>query len=191
MIRRRTPGDKAHWGLGFRELRRHVLTTIATMGAVVLAAGPATASTSLEIEGSYSAHLSRPDYQGRCLPDVAGDECAVVDLGGLGIADLVYIYGPTFERAGRSCFDVDGTFTLTLRSDNSNISGPSTGRFCVPGNSGQQRGTPSYGNPQDEHDSIDFADGTGQFAGLHGTVAYSEWNAGAHFEGKLTGRLTA
>ena len=110
---------------------------------------------------------------------------------GLGPADYVYMYGPTFEPTGeKGCFYVDGTFTIRLQSDGSTVSGPSAGVFCRPGDSGNQRGTPSYGNPQSETDTIEFSGGTGQFAGLHGTVAFSEVDAGAYFAGSLKGTLT-
>jgi hypothetical protein len=169
--------------------RLRAVTFVGTMSAAVLGTSSAFASATVTIDGDYSFANTRPAFQG-CPSNVGGDECRVLDLRGLGLADLVYVYGQTFEPAGPSCFDVDGTFTLTLRSDGSTISGPSTGRFCRPGSSGVQRGGPSFGNPQNEHDSIDLADGSGQFAGLHGTVAYAERSSGAHFEGTLQGTLS-
>jgi hypothetical protein len=77
-----------------------------------------------------------------------------------------------------------------LQSDGSTVSGTSAGVFCRSGDSGNQRGTPSYGNPQSETDTIEFSGGTGQFAGLQGTVAFSEFTAGSYFEGSLKGTLS-
>ena len=85
---------------------------------------------------------------------------------------------------------IDGTFTITLQSDGSTVSGPLTGVFCGPGNSHAQSGTPSFGNPRGETDAIRFSGGTGQFAGLQGTVAYSQQEAGAHAAATLRGTLS-
>jgi hypothetical protein len=165
---------------------------LAVAAASFLGPAPAAASTSVQIDGSYFVTIVKPDWTGARCSSGAGDECGVMQFVGLGPADYVYVYGPTFEPTGKKgCFDIDGTFTITLHSDGSTISGPLTGVFCGPGGSHAQAGTPSYGNPQGENDTIDFADGTGQFAGLHGTAAFSERTAGAWFAGTLTGSLGA
>jgi hypothetical protein len=104
----------------------------------------------------------------------------------------VYVYGPTFEPNGqKGCFDIDGSFTITLRSDGSRVSGPLRGVFCGPGESARQLGTPAYGGPQAEHDTIEFAGGNGVFAGLHGAAAFDKREAGAESMGTLTGTLGA
>jgi len=157
----------------------------------MLAASPAAASASVDLDGSFSFTIIKPDWIGvRCPVDV-GDECGVMQLVGLGPADYVYVYGPTFEPNGtRGCRDIDGILTITLQSDGSRISGALSGVFCNPGESAHQRRTPSYGNPQREDDSVEFADGSGQFEGLHGTAWFREHIAGARFQGTLTGTLT-
>jgi hypothetical protein len=163
------------------------------MGAaatIVLAATPAAASASVRLDASFSTTVIKPDWTGTRCPSGAGDECGVLQLVGLGAADYVYIYGPTFEPDGRGCFDIDGTFTITLQSDGSRISGPLTGLFCGPGESAHQLGTPSYGGPHGENDRIDFNDGSGQFEGLHGTAAFSQREAGAQNKGTLIGTLS-
>jgi hypothetical protein len=150
---------------------------------------PAGAGSSVTLDGSYSVAVTKPGFTSRC-PAGTADECGVFQMAGLGAADYRYVYGATFEPTGtKGCFPVDGSFAITLESDRSTISGPLTGVFCAPGNSSQQRTTPSYGSPQGEQDIIDFSRGTGQFAGLHGAAAFSEWDAGAHAEGTLTGTL--
>jgi hypothetical protein len=163
------------------------------VGAAALAFAPSAQATStVSIDGSYKVIVVRPESGTRC-PSGLGNECGVFQLTGLGAADYVYVYGPTFDPTGtRGCFYVDGTFTITLRSDGSSISGPSSGVFCAPGVSGpSQQGKPSYGNPQNEHDTILFSAGSGQFAGLHGAVDFSEADAGAYLVGSVRGVLSA
>ena len=170
-------------------MKRVLRVVVIGTAAAMFAWAPAVAATSVVIDGSFKTTEIRPQFTGRC-PSGAGDECGVFTLVGLGPADYVYVYGPTFEPTGKKgCFNIDGTFTITLQADGSTVSGPLTGIFCGPGNSHAQAGTPSYGNPRGENDSISFSAGTGQFAGLHGTVAYSEQEAGAHAEASLEGTL--
>jgi hypothetical protein len=155
---------------------------------VMLGAAPASASGSVSLDGSFSLKTVKKDFS---LCSVA-DECGALQMVGLGTADYTYVYGPTFEPTGKKgCYYVDGTFTITLRSDGSSISGPLTGVYCRPGASAHQEGTPSYGNPSGEDDHVEFSGGTGQFAGLHGTAAFSEHFVGARSQGSLTGTLTS
>jgi hypothetical protein len=114
-----------------------------------------------------------------------------MQLAGLGKADWVYFFGPTFEPNGH-CFDVDGTLTITLQSDASTISGLYTGVFCPgPSPAGDQnsRGH-SFGNPFVEDDIVEFTDGTGQFEGLSGSALFHTFSAGARFKGTLQGTLS-
>jgi hypothetical protein len=152
--------------------------------------GPAGASASVILDGSFSTVIVKPDFAGRC-PSVRDAECGTMQLAGLGAADWIYAFGPAFEPDGR-CFDVDGTFTLTLQSDESTISGPLTGLFCPreSDTAHQHVATISYGGPFVEDDSIAFTDGTGQFAGLSGNASFHTFSAGARFTGTLTGTLT-
>jgi len=167
--------------------RRLLLGAAAT---ALLAAAPAAASGSVRLDGSFSSKTIKPDWTGTRCPSGAGDECGVLQLVGLGAADYVYIYGPMFEPDGRGCFDIDGTFTITLQSDGSRISGALTGLFCGPGESAHQLDTPAYGGPRGEVDRVEFTDGSGQFEGLHGTAAFSQREAGAQNKGTLAGTLT-
>ena len=166
---------------------RPLLLTVLATGIAALA--PAAASASVTLDGSFSTALQKPHFASFCPSGVA-DECGEIQLVGLGAADWAYAFGPTFDPNGR-CFDVDGTFTLTLQSDGSTISGPLTGLFCPRASArGQERGgIKSYGNPFTEDDSIAFADGTGQFAGLNGAASFHTFGAGARFRGTLTGTL--
>lgn len=152
---------------------------------------PAMASTAVTLDGSFAKVITRPMYTLTSLcPSGAGDECGTFQMVGLGPADYVYTYGPTFEPTGKKgCFNIDGTFSITLQGG-STVSGPLTGVFCGPGNSHAQAGTPSYGSPKSEDDSIVFSGGTGQFVGLHGTIAFSQSSAGASWKGTLSGVLT-
>ena len=149
-----------------------------------------TASASVTLDGSFSTATTRPTFEGLCPAGVA-DECGTMQLVGLGTADWAYTFGPTFEPNGR-CFDVDGSFTLTLQSDGSTISGPLTGRFCplLSATGHTHRSILSFGNPFKEDDTIALANGTGQFAGLSGTASFHTFSAGARFKGTLTGTLT-
>jgi hypothetical protein len=180
-------------------LRRGVMPTIRgvlVIAATLLATGiaavvPAGASASVNLNGSFSTAIVKPDFTGPCPSGVVVGECGTMQLAGLGAADWAYAFGPAFEPDGR-CFDVDGTLTLTLQSDGSTISGPLTGVFC-PGPSAtahQHAGAISYGNPFVEDDSIAFTGGTGQFDGLSGTASFHTFGAGARFTGTLTGTLT-
>lgn len=165
---------------------------VVASAAFVLAASPAAAgAATVDLDGSFSYRITRPEWTGVRCPTGPGDECGVIQLEGLGAADYDYEYGPTFEPTGeQGCFHIDGTFTLTLQSDASTITGPLTGVFCAPGESGKQRFTPAYGNPQRETDTVRFVSGTGRFEGLTGTAVFSQRIAGAHFRGTLSGVLS-
>ena len=157
--------------------------------AMLAAASPAMGGE-VDLDGAFSLRVVKPSFTSHC-PAGGADECGVMQLVGLGAADWAYVFGPTFTPNGR-CFDVDGTFTITLHSDGSTISGPLTGLFCPrPSGTGHQHsGAISYGNPYVEDDSIQFGDGTGQFAELHGTASFHTFSAGAVFQGSLTGELS-
>jgi hypothetical protein len=134
---------------------------------LVAATAPATANAAIQLRGSFSERVLKPHFTGLCAPEVEGNQCGVIQLDGLGSADFAYLFGPTFEPTGkRGCFLVDGTFTLTLQSDASSVTGPLTGVFCEPGLSGPGGGGHSYGKPFKEDDTITFTSGTGQFLGL-------------------------
>jgi len=165
------------------------------IAAIILATGiaavaPAGASASVTLDGSFSTVIVKPDFAGLCPSGVA-DECGTMQLAGLGAADWAYAFGPAFEPNGR-CFNVDGTLTITLQSDESTISGPLTGLFCPrESNTAHQHvATISYGGPFVEDDSIAFAGGTGQFAGLSGPASFHTFGAGARFTGTLKGTLS-
>jgi hypothetical protein len=167
-----------------RRFRRLLLILGILGGAVLMAAAPASASVVLD--GSFSTAVTKPTF----VPCAPGTECGTIQLVGLGVAQWVYAFGATFEPHGR-CFDVDGTLTLTLQSDDSTISGPLTGVYC-PRQSGVAHdhvGMISYGNPFVETDSVQFSGGTGQFAGLSGAASFDTFSAGARFTGTLTGSL--
>jgi hypothetical protein len=157
------------------------LSTVAASGAL--------AASSIQIDAAFARVITRPTYTSLCDAGTA-DECGVLDLAGLGLADYEYTYGPTFEPTGDlGCFAIDGTFSLRLLSDGSWISGALTGVFCTPGASAHQLGTGSWGNPRAEQDTVAFSGGTGQFAGLEGSVTFAERSAGARLVGSLSGEL--
>ena len=163
--------------------------TVVALAAGVFGVTAAPASTTAALDGSFSTTLIKPDFAGSC-PSRVADECGTVRLVGLGAADWTYTFGPTFEPNGR-CFDVDGAFTLTLQGDGSTISGPLAGRFCPRASRAghEHAGAISYGNPYVEDDTIAFAGGTGQFAGLSGTATFHTFSAGATLNGTLQGTL--
>jgi hypothetical protein len=154
-------------------------------------AGPAVASATLNLNGSFFVTLLKPGGAGPVCPSgVDGNQCGMMQLAGLGPADFIYKFGPTFDPTGnKGCFYIDGTFTIILQSDGSTISGPLTGVFCTPGYSGLQGRPYAYGNPFSENDSVAFTNGTGQFLGLHGTANYQQSAAGAAYRGTLIGTL--
>jgi hypothetical protein len=170
------------------KVRRLLVAAIATAAFALVV--PAAASASVTLDGSFSTAIVKPDFVSLCPSGVA-DECGTMQLVGLGAADWAYVFGPTFEPNGR-CFDVDGSFSLTLQSDGSRISGPLTGLFCPdPSNTGHTHGgAVSFGNPFVEDDTVALAKGKGQFAKLSGTASFHTHSAGARFSGTLTGTLS-
>src|SRR4051812_31923618 len=106
---------------------RRLLAVVVAMGIVAIA--PAGASASITLDGSFSTATTAPSGIAGVCPSRIADECGTMQLTGLGQANWVYFFGPTFQPNGR-CFDVDGFFAITLRSDGSTISGPLTGVFC-------------------------------------------------------------
>jgi hypothetical protein len=166
-----------------------LLAVVVTTG--VLAIAPAGASASISLDGAFSIAATNPSGVAGLCPSRVAPECGTMQLAGLGEADWVYLFGPTFEPNGR-CFDVDGTLTLTLRSDASTISGALTGVFCPgPSPAGDQHSQPHpFGNPFVEDDIVEFTAGTGQFEGLSGTALFHTLSAGARFKGTLRGSLS-
>jgi hypothetical protein len=171
---------------------RGLLVIAVIMATGIVAVAPAGASASVTLDGSFSTVVPKPDFTGHCPSGVVTDgECGTMQLAGLGAADWTYAFGPAFKPDGR-CFDVDGTFTITLQSDESTISGPLTGLFCPreSDTAHQHVATISYGGPFVEDDSIALTHGTGQFAGLSGTASFHTFSAGARFTGTLKGTLS-
>jgi hypothetical protein len=168
---------------------KRLVFVLVVLGAIVAVASAA-ASTSIALDGSVSIVVTKPNWEGSCPSHVA-DECGTMQLVGLGAADWAYTFGPTFVPDGR-CYDVDGTFAMTLHSDGSTISGPLTGAFCprLSGVGHVHAGAVSYGNPFVEDDIILFSNGTGKFAGLSGAASFHTESAGARFVGTLEGTLS-
>ena len=162
---------------------------VIALAAGIAAVAPAAARAAVPLDGSVSTAVQKPNFTGHCASGVNG-ECGTIQLVGLGTADWVYLFGPTFNP-DRRCFDVDGTLTISLRSDASTISGPLTGLFCPrqADTAHQHVGLISYGNPFVEDDTVAFAEGTGQFAGLSGAATFHTFGAGARFTGTLKGTL--
>jgi len=174
-----------------RKLLVGFVLTVSTAG--VLPSVTAAAATSVVLNGSFSIAATKPSQGTFCSSGIyagAANECGTMALVGLGEADWAYYFGPTFEPTGKTgCFNVDGTLTLTLRSDGSTVSGPLTGVWCEPGNS-RGRGDPnSFGNPFHETDNVAFSGGSGQFEGLSGSATFQTQSSGAIFKGTLKGTL--
>jgi len=164
-----------------------VLAIVVAMGIVAIA--PAAANASITLNASFSTATTAPSGVAGICPTRVADECGTMQLAGLGKADWAYFFGPTFEPHGL-CFDVDGTFRLTLQSDASTISGTLTGVFCPgPSPAGDAHDAHAFGNPFIEDDVVDFSEGTGQFEGLSGTALFHTLSAGARFKGTLKGTL--
>ena len=167
------------------------VSLITALTAAMTALG-STGASALDLNGAFSTFVLKPSFTSHCTSGVA-DECGVIQFVGLGAADWAYAFGPTFEPTGeRSCFYVDGTLAITLHSDGSTISGQLTGVFCsrLEGIAQEHAGRISYGNPFFENDTVQFSNGTGQFAGLQGTADFHTFGAGAVFQGSLTGTLS-
>ena len=168
---------------------RRLLVVVVAVGIVAIA--PAGASASITLDGSFSTATTAPSGIAGVCPSRVADECGTMQLTGLGKADWVYFFGPTFEPNGL-CFDVDGFFAITLQSDGSTISGPLTGVFCPgPSPAGDDHSRlHAFGNPFVEDDIVEFTGGTGQFEGLSGTALFHTLSAGARFKGTLKGTLS-
>ncbi len=152
---------------------------------------PASATTQLTLDGKFVANILRPEFSGSLCSSGTADYCGTMELAGLGIADFAYYFGPAFEPNGK-CFDVDGTFTLTLQSDGSTITGPLTGQFCPTLSATAHEhgvGTVSWGNPYTEDDTVNFTAGSGQFEGLSGAATFHTQAAGARLVSTLSGTL--
>lgn len=174
------------WGTVMsHHVRTRTIAAVAGLAIALIAQGSAVASTSLTISGSSNSAVQKPRLV-RC--SIAG-ECGTIVLDGLGVADWGYVFGPTFEPVGR-CFHEDGTFTITLRSDGSTISGPLTGTFCPDSSSANQGQDNSYGNPFSESATAALSGGSGQFTGLAGDLTYQVFSAGARTRVTLQGTLT-
>jgi len=174
-------------------MHRANLLRISALLAIAFSSTGAIAGDALEINGAFSNRVTKPNFTGLCPSHVA-NECGSIDLIGIGIADWTYVFGPTFLPTGqRGCFTVDGTFSLTLQSDKSFISGPLVGVFCAreADIAHQHVGAISFGNPFYEDDAIQLGNGTGRFLGFHGTAVFHTFSAGAVFQGTLTGSLTS
>ena len=174
-----------------KRLARKATCLLTLVVAMAVLTASAAASASLSLNGSFSTTVLKPDNVSLSCTIGAfqGQQCGVIQLAGLGAADFVYEFGPTFDPIDKNHFTIDGTFTIILRSDGSTISGALTGVFYVPSLPGAPGSRVSYGNPNSENDSIAFAGGTGQFAGLHGTATYQQFFAGARYRGTLIGTL--
>ena len=168
-------------------MNRIRLLVVAAWAIVTLMMAPAV-SAALTLDGSFDRAVLKPEFTGStCAPGVNGNECGVIQFTGLGPADYVYRYGSMFEPNGtRSCFVIDGTFTIRMQSGGSTISGPLSGVFC---SLSGRRTRQAYGNPFSENDTVSFATVTGQFAGLRGTANFQQSAAGARNRGTLNGTL--
>ena len=193
----RLAGDRAQESkerqMAGKTLARKATRLLIVVVAMAVLTGQAAASTSLKLNGSFSIAIIKPDFTGlNCtIGALHGDQCGVIQIAGLGAADFVYEFGPAFDPIDKNHFAIDGTFTIILQSDGSTISGPLTGVFYAPSLPGAPGRQHSYGNPNSENDSVAFAGGTGQFAGLHGTANYQQFLAGARYRGTLTGTLVS
>lgn len=170
---------------------RKALLWLSLLCAGAVSAGSAAAAT-VTLDGAYfTSYTKSSGLTNRCAPAA---ECGVFQIEGLGAAEYVYAYGPTFEPNGTTgCWHEDGTLTITLQSDGSTIVGSLTGVFCAPGKSAygfyRKGGITSYGNPYREILNVEFSNGTGQFAGLAGTGVFEQSAAGAAYRGTITGLL--
>src|SRR5262245_9429931 len=178
---------------GVRSGRRRWLLglPVAALLCSLALAAPAGASASVTLDGSFSTVATLKSGVFGACPSKVADECGTMQLAGLGKADWLYFFGPTFEP-DRHCFNVDGTLTITLQADGSMISGALTGLFCPgPSEAGDQHSFPhAFGNPFVEDDIVGFTGGTGQFAGVSGTALFHTRAAGARFAGTLQGTLS-
>ena len=177
-------------------MARRAIGLLVAVAAIAVLAGPAAASGTVHLDGAFFTTFLKPNGVGWpvCPPGVDGDQCGVMQLAGLGAADFVYKFGPTFEPTGnKDCDAIDGTFTLILHADGSTVAGALSGVFCGPGNFGTtgrvHESGQAWGNPLSENDRIAFAGGSGRFVGLHGTASYQQSSAGAVYRGTLIGTL--
>lgn len=167
------------------------LAVMIVLVTVLFAVPHAAASEAITLNGSFAYFLTPQTTLSTCDSGIA-DGCGIIQMDGLGAADWTYTYGPTAEPTGENgCFYENGTFTLTLHSDGSTITGASTGVFCrqISDAARHHESYNSHGNPWVQDDTIQLMDGTGQFAGLYGTALLHTWSYGAVFDGTLTGTL--
>ncbi len=172
------------------------LVALIMLATALFAVPHAAASDSLTLNGSFAYVFPRPAVlagsTGLCPSGVAY-VCGPIQLDGLGAAEWTWMSGHNWEPTGeKGCFyGIGNTFTLTLESDGSTISGPTTAIYCIyVSDTGlQHENGLAWGNPFVEDDTIQLANGTGQFAGLHGNAMLHVSVAGANYQGSLAGTL--
>ena len=130
MARRRKKGSK----MAGKRLARKATCLLTLVVAMAVLTASAAASASLGLNGSFSTTVLKPDNVSLSCTIGAfqGQQCGVIQLAGLGAADFVYEFGPTFDPIDKNHFTIDGTFTIILRSDGSTISGASHRRLLRP-----------------------------------------------------------
>src|SRR5947209_1718380 len=110
--------------LGATVMKSKLGGAIAAATFVLINSTGAIAGDTLELNGAFSTRVTKPTFTSTC-PAGTANECGSIELVGIGIANWNYVFGPTFVPTGqKGCFMVDGTFSLTLQSDHSFISGP-------------------------------------------------------------------
>lgn len=171
------------------------LVAVLVLVTALFAVQPAAASDTVTLNGSFVYVFQRPAVLSGSLsscPSGVADICGLIQLDGLGAADWTWVNNHTYVPTdGRGCFSGTASFTLTLESDGSTISGPTTSVFCnYISDSGAQHAYPfSWGWPFVDDETIQLANGTGQFAGLQGTAILHVSTAGASYRGSLNGTL--
>src|SRR5512138_3731016 len=104
------------------------------LAMALFAVQPAAASQAITLNGSFVYFFPRQaalaGSTGLCPSGIAF-VCQTVQLDGLGAADWTWTDNNTWAPNGDpGCYNGTATFTLTLRSDGSTISGPTTAIYC-------------------------------------------------------------
>jgi hypothetical protein len=172
------------------------LTLVVVACAVLSAFGaaPATASTSIPVDGMFTVHFPKAGQQHNVYPCPPDTFCGVGTLRGLGTAEIDVVDENFQPIDGTSCLSFDTEVVVRLLSDGSALTLSGSGRLCFPGASGDvppNEVNQDYGHPTfwTAELTTEGASSTGLFAGASGTVAESFSVAGGVGTWRLAGDI--
>jgi hypothetical protein len=170
---------------------RRIVAAAAVLGVLLLVTGgPAQASSTSSLTGSFAIFWPLPADQPRNPGCDPGTLCGAGSLAAFGPATIT-IDDDSFTDAS-PCLLVDRTEAVHLLDGSGDLVLESTGTVCFPGRSGGAARGPAYGNPSmwSLSGAVDGAASTGRFAGASGSFHEDFSFAGAVGRWRLSGAVT-